>query len=200
MFRPIASTVGLLLAILVAASTSPAHAQRVTVDDDKGDVWSFAGTPGDYTHDGSIKNADLDELQMRHRDRDLVVRAHYVELKKKVSTAMNFWFYVRTDQRETFEVRLQIWGRDGSSSAHIGDYWTTEQIDCAALRNRIRFGANTVRVRVPRSCIGDPRWIKVQSKAEAWYDDDSYMDTAGVSGPKDRYASRKPWTRRLVAG
>lgn len=200
MVRRIASSVVLLLAILLASSTTSAQAQRVTIDDDKGDVWSFAGTPGDYNHEGSIKNADLDQTLVRHGDRDVVVQAHYVELKKKVATAMDFWFYVRTDQRETFEVRVQMWGRDGWSRVYMVDAWTWEEIECDDLRRRVRFGADTVRVRVPRSCIGDPRWIKVQSKAEASYDDYGYMDTAGVSGPKNRYASRKPWTRRLVAG
>lgn len=49
---------------------------------------------------------------------------------------------------------------------------------CHGLRGRLDFEANTVRVRVPRSCLNNPRWVRVGAGASTMDDTRYYADDA----------------------
>lgn len=200
MIRSTARSLALLLLIVatLAAVSVPAHADRALLTDETSDVWSFV-SPGHFTNEGSVKNADLERTWVRHQKRYVVVKALYVDLKKKASTSFDFHAYLDTRQR-LYAVTVQVDGRGRWSGVHLVRYATLTEVDCDGLTHRVRFRVDTVRVRIPRACLDNPRWIRFQGRAASSKNDAGFVDDAIVPRPKGHLATRKPWTRRLYRG
>jgi hypothetical protein len=202
MIRRTARTLALVLATsaALAVATATAHAERVVLQDDSGDVWSPDG-PNDFTAEGSVANTDLLRTWVRHQDRSVVVKARYVDLKKRVSDEIEFHAYLRTDRPRLYEVSAQVDWLGRETSYRLVRYSTGKVLDCGGLTGRTRFGVNTLRITVPRACLGNPRWVRFQGKAESYAEEDGlFIDDAQVAGPKSQYATAKPWTLRLAHG
>jgi hypothetical protein len=59
---------------LVLAASPPVQAVQLAVEDGVGDVWSPEGF-ANYTEEGSVVNTDLVRTVVRHRSREVIVRA-----------------------------------------------------------------------------------------------------------------------------
>jgi hypothetical protein len=197
MLRRIASIAGPLLAILLAASTAPAQAERAVVRDKSGDVWLTSGH-GDYAKAGTQVNTDLTRTRVAHHKRFVVITADYVKLKKGVSESIEFDAALRTNgSRGYFLLNVEEdWLGEWTSYQLFG--WARGQVDCDGLTGRTRFGADTLEVRIPRSCLGHPRWIRFQGKTSSVIEDEGiYIDNANGTKPKQSLVLPKAWTRRL---
>jgi len=174
-----------LLLLPLCLTAGPALAESSTLRDDTGDMWTVreGATTGDPAPAARI--GDIVRTTFRHTDTRLVVRTRFVELAP-VGRRFTLWVGVRSrDGRETvLGVRASRRDRDGHTIL-MDD--RGRDIDCA-VGHRISYAHDTVRVVVPRTCLGDPVSLRFNVLSEQWgrrlsfaHLDDGH--TADVPGP-----------------
>ena len=200
MTRVFACSFAALLIAAIIAAPAPAQAERAEVPDKAGDVFSPEGANG-WTAEGSRPNTDLRRVLVRHETRRVFVKAKYANLKKDIADEITFHAYLRTDDRTLFHVLVHIDPHGLEDSYYLSRYATSTTVECEGIRGETRFGANTTMLTVPRRCLGNPKWVRFQGKAESYLEVDGlFVDAAGWPGPKRQYATARPWTNRLERG
>ena len=159
------------LATAVAGSlvlfTGPASTVERTVGDRRHDVWAWtptSGGRGHFTATGAQVNVDLVAVEVRHRLREVVVKAAYVDLR---ATGPGYGLTVdlRTDQHL---------GRHASFVAGRGDHWLghTQVLDsrqrklrCTRRHTDVSYRRDAVWITVLRGCLQNPRWVQFRAMA-----------------------------------
>lgn len=176
----------------VTALAAPANAEREVLRDTTSDVWSPEG-PGAFSEEGSVVNTDIKRTTIRHQDRFIVVKVRYVELKKRASDEVTFYGYLRTDRRRTYEVVIEADWLGRGADYILRKYSTGTPVDCDRIHGRTRFGVEVLRVSIPRSCLGKPRWVRFRGAGESYKEDEGrFLDSAIGSG-----ARLKVWSQRI---
>lgn len=103
---------------------------------------------------------DVRRVAVDHRDRFLLVRVKYAGLDRRVWRGENVT--VRTSggrvlMAMAFVIEKGRW--QGFTSLEDVDLENTP--DCRALRHHFDYGANVGTWSIPRSCLGNPRWVRV---------------------------------------
>ena len=184
--------------VLALFGATPAFAERATVPDATGDVWSPEGPRG-WTHEGSVVNADLRRtVFVLTRDR-LKVTASYVNLKKKASDEINIDLRVRTDDGRLIQVHVSEDWLFRYTFVALVDQETAELVECEGATGSANPGNDVLTFEVPRSCLGDPAWIRFQGNAN------SFSESSAPYGlfRDDIRTARPPtqrWSHRLDAG
>lgn len=183
-------------AVLVAASFAPAHAARVVTDDETSDVWS-PNYPNGFTHEGSVPNTDLKSMVVRHRTRTVVVEAEYKNLKKRVSNEIRFEVYFRTNERRRYGLVASIDSNGRGTSYYLWRGINQIPIDCQeAVSGHTSFAHDRLTVKIPRVCLGAPRWVRYQALAESYEESTGlFLDNATGPGPR-----LKTWSKRVRRG
>jgi hypothetical protein len=131
--------------------------------------------------------ADVVRTRFAHRDDQAVVRSSFVELAR----AETLFAGVETRTpggRETFTIMAT--GRD-----RAGFLFQAKKHACR-VDVRIDYVDNTLRVAIPRSCLGDPGWVQLRFGASVMQrDGDEIIDNSGASRFTNR--SPHPWSPRL---
>lgn len=146
-----------LVAGLLALATvaSPARADQERIDDATGDVKELATT------DGTLTVAPAPE----NRAQDIVsARAAYARGKVRLRTTVRALpaagFGLQWDVR-TADVRWKVYYDNEDGTPEVALFVDQGgQSPCAGLRGSHSRKTDTVRVVLPRSCIGAPRWIR----------------------------------------
>jgi hypothetical protein len=188
----------LVTALAALLGTGPAFAERATVNDATGDVWSPEGPRG-WTHEGSVVNTDLRRTVFDFSQSQLSVTATYVNLKKNASDEINLDLLLRTDTGRLITVAVSTDWQFQSTSVALGDRDTAEVIDCEGATGSASAGSDVLRFAIPRSCLGDPAWIRFQGNAN------SFSESSAPYGlfRDDIRTARPPtqrWSHRLDAG
>jgi hypothetical protein len=178
-----------------AGVVSTAYAEKVVHNDQAGDVIVMteddeAGTattePAPTVEAGDVLRTVVD-----HRAKNLFVTARYADLQRGdefqghiISIVTNE--SVRRDailvvDAEHPQGRLQFVRPNGRS------------VKCVGIERRIDYSLNTVRVKIPRSCLSAPRWVRVGlatfrgsqdgSTFLTWADDANRTGSIGETGP-----------------
>lgn len=190
----------LLLSLLLAGGTvalaAPAHADRWTYDDAVGDVTHQVETPTSISVEAAPEqvNGDISQVVVEHRRAKVVVD---VRTRAPITGPFIAGLGLRTPGH-----RLALmWVRmPGMSSTDLMDFNDEDlTVHCRGLKRKLTAGRTSIRFWVPRSCLGNPRWVRVgvtlstlDMLTEASYDDDGLRTGMPLYGT----ASKSPKIRR----
>lgn len=172
----ISTRAGLVAAAALAAAVLPAaaaSAESAVVHDKTGDVWEAVYNPetgaSTFEEAGSVLNSDIKQTTVRHTDRRVQITVEFVEMKPKRIHPANYGF-VRLDDDTTWVV-----------GAYVDDEWNAQAfmgqeslgrgmaarrgVACQGMKAAADYEADTLSVSVPRSCLGNPRWIEYNGRA-----------------------------------
>jgi len=197
MTRPILRTLAVATAVgtALAATALPAHAARLTLADPAGDTWS-AAEPAEPA--ASARNTDLRRTRIVHGDRRVALRVRYSDL-------------VRPRRGETITLAVRLRTNDGPkrnafviarAASPRGQHTLVVErnqatVSCPGLRHTIGYAADVVVLSVPRTCLGNPRWVQLMVVA---LDLDNRTSAATVDDAASTKSEPTRWTRRLRKG
>jgi len=185
-----------------ALATSPAAAERVVIPDGSGDAWKSVGED-EFTHVGTAPNTDLTQTRVSHRARYVVIRAAYEALQKGAPEEFELRAFLRAPHpngTRRYVAYARADGPKGHTKYYLAHYRDGVLMDCEGLTGRTRFGTDVLTVRVPRSCLGHPRWVQFQGAAYSYTEEGSFNDDAQRKAPFSTSLRPKAWTRRLARG
>jgi len=152
--------VGTLVATLVATTAGPASAERLGLDD-----------PADV---GGASLSDILSVTAVHAPRKLVVRVDFAELKRTSDAGpSSLSVFVDTDRNANGpEFRVGTGLQAGTDYQLVRmENWKPvgEALTCPHVV-AINFDTNRVRARISRSCLGNPRKVRIGVKMTDLYD------------------------------
>ena len=182
-----------LLGLAVLASAAPADAQRPDVRDGSGDVWGRFYSGGGTVPMGSVPNADLTRLVVRHSQTEITAKATYTDLAQGVSTRMWLNLYLRTDQDQRYLVEVSSYDQLEQADVAI-TMPDGSVIACPEAVGAVDLKREQLSVRVPRTCLASPAWLQFRGQAVSFvYKGGSYWDAAFTAKAQNRR-----WSDRLV--
>lgn len=130
---------------------------RVVLRDGTGDVWKVNMRTSHWTPVGDRPAADVLRAVVEHRSRVVVIRARFENLRR--TGVQIYWAGILTPDDDFFtEVKARPGNRAGRHTLYDGP--GGERIDCSGFSHRIDYANDTVKVRVPRTCLDGPRWVR----------------------------------------
>ena len=153
------------------------------IPDGTGDVWKQSGEDG-FTLVGTAPNTDLTETRVTHRGRHVVIRAAYDALEKGAPEEFEYRGILRVPRPNGLRRFVISSGRpaERTTKYSLAHYWEGALVDCAGLTGRTRFGADVLNVRIPRRCLGNPRWVQFQGAAYSYTEEGLLNDDAQRPG------------------
>lgn len=176
----------LLAPTAVLATPTSAAAERGVLTDPAGDVvrtdmglGEGEEDDGDRSFAPDEKGADVRRLVARHGRTSLTITMRYRDLtrgSKRLSTS----FMIQAP-REQFLFAEVTMGRERSGDrATFSSFSDEEPARCRGLRHEVSIASDTVRVTIPRRCLGRPAWVRVSGNAIA-----TPFGQFGPSGPSE---------------
>lgn len=169
-----------VLAATAAAVLVPATAQAKTyTSTDAANDVVVVTMPGGTTAPAADRTeGDIVGSQVRHKARAVVLTMHFQELTAG-QTALH-WYGIKTGKM-TRIVLMQ------SDAAHPGGQARLFKPNGKTVRchigHAVDYTANTATVKVPRSCLGEPKWVKVaMQEASSLADNQAYVDDSHSTG------------------
>ena len=176
--QPVLTRLGpsVVLVVLATVTTSPAYADQWRSSDHHRDVVSYRHDPdpapcGTTTvkHHRKDKATDITALAVRHPDARVVIVVRFRDLRRQSEQVTSI--ALRTD-RKTYELDIDR-GHEGRTVVflsawrppeHVGECgaYTTDAlgIPCDGMEGTISPTLDRVTARVPRRCVGTPRWVR----------------------------------------
>ena len=165
----------LACAVLLLAAGSPAAvAQTQTRTDATKDVLKVRLADGHVTHLRSDRAHDVVRARAVHRGKTLRLS---VEVRRLARHDYIASWYVRTPKATWWLHYDKEQGAAYTSLFHAGG---PEVLDCDGLHGTASRRTDRVTVRVPRSCIGNPRWIRFGSSVGHETNDYVVLDDGGL--------------------
>lgn len=130
---------------------------RVVLEDGTGDVWVIGDGDDEYVPAGDKPTVDVTRAVASHRAHSVVVRMHVANLKKAGSQA--FMAVYRT--RDAYGLVSVTTGPGTRSGRHLLVDGRFARIPCDGLTHDVDYEADLVSVRVPRSCLDRPAWVRL---------------------------------------
>jgi len=157
-----------------------AHADSYSQTDASGDV---AGSPRsssseEFTVDPARANGDVTTSRITHLARKVRIKLTHRDLSRTNRFASSLSIRSNTGLRYVFvEARKGSWaGKHGIENAR------GTNVSCSGLAHKIDYVANTVLIVIPRSCLGNPRWVRVSMGTYSLTSTSVYADDARVTG------------------
>jgi hypothetical protein len=129
----------------------------VVLRDGAGDVWKVNIRTSHWTLVGDLPAADVRRAVVRHRAHAVVVRTRFENLRR-VGVQIHDAGIKTPDDSFYTEVTSRPGKRAGRHVLY--DEPGGERLGCANFTHRIDYPNDTVTVRVPRSCLDHPRWVR----------------------------------------
>ena len=202
------STKAVLLAVAVLAAVlapaAAASAQKVAVHDSTADVWESVWNPDSgasgEVRAGSQPNIDIVSTVIRHTGHRLILTLRFADLQRS-KTHFFVVSRLRFDKGHRMVAMVDATRRWRGISA-VGGLRANKPAKCRNVGHTIDYASNTIVLSIPRSCIGNPRWVELSTvvegfKQEGATEDDfhSYLDNAQTAG--HGYGG---WSRRIHQG
>lgn len=151
----LAASALMLVAPATAADDEPPT--RVVLRDGAGDVWKVNMRTSHWTLVGDLPPADVTRAVVSHRTHAVVVRARYDDLRR-IGTQR--YFTGMATRRGDFFV--EVASRPGSRAGRhtLYDGVAGDRLACKQMSHDIDYANDVVRLRVPRSCLDRPRWVR----------------------------------------
>jgi hypothetical protein len=161
----VSAATALAVSVVSVAVAAPASADQLKIKDPKGDVYKVAqdGTQGDVPQ-GEVPNTDISRTVVRHGAGAVGFTVRYVNLKKNASAFISYDAEIRVPHQGTFHALVTIDPSIKSAGINLTDAHY-ESIDCAHAVAVVHEDEGRLIARVPRSCLGDPEWIRFGASA-----------------------------------
>ncbi len=185
---------------LTGATSVPlaAHATpltRLTVIDDRGDMWKRLGRGDEATRAPHQRVGDINRTTITHAERAVIVRMRLTEVRR----TLPMWaadVRLRTNANVFRQVTLTVGRSMGGVRGTIEVRGRREVIDCT-VDHSIDTNANAadvVRLRIPRSCLDAARWVQASVVSAGVWGRNSAIYFDGAHGAQQRV---NIWTRRI---
>ncbi len=181
---------------LLAVGVGPASAERVPSSDAAGDMTAFtessegdAATPAPHHHAG-----DVTSVVLRHGRHAVTMKVSFAQLRRSHFNALIGRLRTATMTRHFF-VEDE---RDARPRLYIVN--RRFRPVCAGATLHVDYQANTVAIRVPRTCLKRPDWVKATATAANDTGDGSntfYLDDALSPTPVKETEGHATWSARV---
>lgn len=149
--------------VSVAITVPPGYAQRLTVQDGRGDMAKIEEGATVTVPAPGATNGDIVRTRFSHTDRRVVVRTRFVELEP-TGRRFRLWVDVRDGQGRTSTLGVLASRRDRDGHTIL---MTARGMDVPCRTwHRIDYRRNFVRVGVPRRCLGRPASVQFSVLSE----------------------------------
>lgn len=182
-------------ALLFAAI--PAHAAKVVVKDPTGDVYTTTMEIQTFTPIGTRLNADVKRTVITHDRKAVTVKASYTDLAKN-SDVISLGTFVRTNAGLKRDLTFVALPGKRKGLVTLSRHNSIKEVACKGLSHRIDYSGNTIRITVPRICIGNPRWVQFQIGAGASDVEFSKIDIDDAQRPD--VTSANTWGKKVKVG
>ncbi|GAA4101875.1 hypothetical protein ACFFOS_17530 [Nocardioides kongjuensis] len=194
----------LLLSVLISGGTvalaAPAHADRWTYDDAAGDVTHTVETDTSLSivTAPEQENGDITQVAVDHRRAKLVVD---VRTRTRITGSFMAGVGIRTRGHHFLLMSMRA---PGMSSTDLMDFNSDGPSErCPGLKRRLVAAKTAIRFTIPRSCLDDPRWVRVGVTLSTLamftgesYDDDGLRTGMTLSSSVGVGAGKSPKIRR----
>jgi hypothetical protein len=174
-----------LVATPATALAAPAG-PTVDLPDGPGDVWTFSNTTIGYLP-ATQPDADVLRARVTHGSHAVSVRLVFDDLQR-VNTQ---WYYcdIHTPgltSRFVIEAEEGLWR--GRALQQIEGEW----VRVPGLSHRIDYRSDVVTLRVPRTLLGQPPWVRVRLRNELGLPDHNtfFTDNPTTAGPTANFTAR----------
>lgn len=180
-------------ALVLPLVTVPAAAEDVTVVDARGDMVKVEEGGTDPRPASLAAFGDVVSTTFRHTERRVVVRTELVALRR---TGRRFvaWVEVQNGARRTWFVGVEATRRD--RDGHTIFITGRGRDQRCALRHRVNYADDVVKVSVPRRCLQTPRKVRFRLLTEhvrrSWRY--AWLDNGLAVSMDDRHWT--PWLTR----
>jgi len=143
---------------LTLAAPAVAQAGTFTLADARGDAHRV-GSDGNFVLAEGERRADILRTRIQHTDRAVVVLTKLLRLRReggRVGVVMR----LRTNDGTYREAQLQASQRIGRRGEVSLLTRRGALVDCATTHN-VNYATDVMTVRIPRSCLNDPRWVQI---------------------------------------
>jgi hypothetical protein len=152
-------TLSVCTIFLALVSPSAAHAESRTLVDARGDVWAMdSPTVGENTLVPEREQGDILRTVFDHGNRRVVIRTKFAKLDREGQMSI-MAIKLRTNTGMVRRVAL-LAGPDQFTNRWRGILMRGDGTPMPCASHSIDYDANFAEVRIPRSCLGDPRWIQ----------------------------------------
>lgn len=138
-----------------STAADSAGTSRLVLHDGPGDVWKFHPRTEEQTR-VAFPRADVTRAVLRHGPMALTVRMRFVDIKP-VGRQL-YWVHIRTPRYQYDAVLNSSPGSRRGSRYFQGDDGSRS---CRGFTRTIYYGRDLVTMRIPRSCVKDPRWVRL---------------------------------------
>lgn len=153
----------LVAAVSIGALPTAAHAERVVHDDARGDLtysWYDEESGEMGTAPAPEEQAgDVTRTVVRHRTWNVFVAVSFADLRRADASSGHF---LRVVTNEGLRRNVMI---DVSAERPRGmmSFYTDKgaRLTCRNLTRDIDYTNNSIRFQVPRTCLGNPSWVRV---------------------------------------
>lgn len=195
MLPRLASAAACVLALTLAAPTA-AHAASRTFSDGPGDVWDVS--QAEPSQVPGREQGDIMRTTFTHGQRQVIVRTTFAELER-VGRRILIFTLLRTNTREVRELSLVATRRPATNRWRGKTLLATRSgrtIDCR-IRHSIDYANNVAVVRVPRTCLDDPRRVQAKFGVATFAGGRAFTDNPMNHGPT---VNLPPYTALLRRG
>jgi hypothetical protein len=156
-----AAVIGAFLVSAALAATPPAVAgdeplTKVVLRDGTGDVWRMTLGSADKVRRPA---ADVKRAVVRHVPATVRVRMRFADLRRAGSQSYQVTY--RTPGGGYYLAVLESLPGARSGRSSLWGMESERRLRCPELRHRIDYARDLVALSVPRSCLGDPSWVRV---------------------------------------
>ena len=146
-----------LAAGLTFGTAVPATAQSLAHVDQRGDLQSFEGESEVPTPAPATRNGDILRTTFNHRVHRITVRAKFADLRRVGFRGDGIRIVTNEGVRREVSVFAYAgaWRGESEMTRPNG-----EPVECA-VTHKIDYDTNVVTVGFPRSCVSDPRWVRL---------------------------------------
>lgn len=191
--RVIAVAVAAAVAAALLATTGPAPARppvapsHVTLTDAVHDLWVI-GPGEDVWHPFPHRRPGVDLLgaTVRHGAESIVATLRFADLR--TGHWQDFSMRVRSDRPFRRAIVTVDPDHPGGRDRLLDR--AEHRLTCAGLRHHVDYAADTVRIRLPRTCAGGPAWVRVALATYLFRTWDTISDNPHNDGPEPVYTRR----------
>ena len=153
-----AALLGVTLLVGPPAAAGEARPSRVVLHDAAADVWQVDVRTSEWTEVGALPAADVRKAIVRHTPLAVTVRMRLADLRRVGRQGFAAGFVTR--EGILFSRVLAAPGNRAGRYV-LRDEPGGTRIPCPGLTHRLDYAEDLVTMRVPRSCIGNPPWVRV---------------------------------------
>ena len=170
----------------------PAAAEKLALTDPRGDMWAVS-EDGAVVASPDTRQGDVTRARVSYRNDRVVVLLRFADLARQGAYAQ-YTLVLRGRDTRTREIVVAAGPKHWAGRVRVfkrhGD-----QVDSCPVVHKIDYAAETVRVRVKRTCLGKPRSLRANVNVDL-VDDDGVFRSDNPHNALEHSNAWTSWVRR----